>query len=1060
MQRVRLRWPKSFSDSSNHFLMQAVHPSGQPVYLATLNANAAITTGTASLQNGSSGFMLTGNGKHIFQWDAGAVQMHTEFGNRVVANEGSATDRHATHVAGTLIAAGVNPQVKGMAPEAILHAYYFDDDLYKMAIQSEQNPYGFLISNHSYGITTGWNKVNGSWQWFGDASVSSDEDYTAGFYTVRTKQIDDIAFLSPYHTIVWAAGNDRADAGNGAHPPDCNGGTGYDCIIQQATAKNIITVGGVDQVLNYMGPASVPMSFFSSWGPTDDGRIKPDLVGDGLSLLSTTNAGVDQYTTLGGTSMATPNVAGSLLLLQDLHSKLNGGQYMRASTLKALAIHTAKETGTSPGPDYSFGWGLLDVDAAARVLSKRDDGNTFIMEGELLNDATHEWVLNPQANQKITASLVWTDPSGLPPDAALDPPYKMLVNDLDLRLIDASGTIQYPWILDPGNPQAAATRGDNTRDNVEKLEFNLPEAKPYRLQVSHKGFLLNESQHYSLIITYTSPNTSKTLYWIGGSGHWNDQAHWSLTSGGSTANTTPASIDRIIVDENSFPNGGNIMLTANATCASLRWYCTKAAGIDFNSFHLTLTSELTLSSSNFAKSGSGTFLLSSTSIGTVNATEDFSTRPNIEFAAGDWAVRGNLHADTLTVTGGSVALKKSQLTLNHFIGVSANTNLTIDNGGIQIEKSWISDATKLTVISTNATLATKGNSVTIQSPSLNLNGTFITEGIALASGDIAVDSLALPSGATLNINSGSIVTVKNGLLLQGQPGSPVQITSNGTATLHCGFHKKICTDNVSIVNVTLTGNSLITVGANSTLQNAIGWLTQNCDDVLFPDYSVRYACVKALTEFTNTSTGNITTFHWNFGDANSPDNESQEETPTHQFSSAGQYVVVLTVSDGATSRSFTNTITITVNSLPATTIEHNAEVLFSSAEASRYQWFADGEPIPNETNRVFTYGGAQALYRVVLYDDQCNSPSEEFTISGIPSHEPFSVYPNPATGKIYVKASSIEQVILKDIVGRTVNVMFNPNENYVDVTTVSPGMYVLEIHHANAVWKRKVLVQK
>src|SRR5690606_23634167 len=99
--------------------------------------------------------------------------------------------------------------------------------------------------------------------------------------------------------IVWAAGNDRSDTGDGSHPapPDGNGGTGFDSIGPEGSAKNNITVGAVLKVPDYTGPSSVVMSAFSSWGPTDDGRIKPDLVAAGVSIFSTgvTPSGDDTY---------------------------------------------------------------------------------------------------------------------------------------------------------------------------------------------------------------------------------------------------------------------------------------------------------------------------------------------------------------------------------------------------------------------------------------------------------------------------------------------------------------------------------------------------------------------------------------------------------------------------------------------------------------------------------------------------------------------------------------------------------------------------------------------
>lgn len=1060
IQNARIDWPLQFSDSSNHFLMQAVYPSGKPIYLTTLNAQAALTTGASLLQSGNMGFALSGEGRHIFQWDAGAVQSHIEFGKRVLANEGVFTDRHATHVAGTLIASGNNPQAKGMAPAASLHAYYFDDDIYELAVQSEKNQYGYLISNHSYGIATGWNRLGNGWQWLGDELVSNTEDFTAGFYSLRAKQLDDIAYLSPYHTIVWAAGNDRADTGNGSRPADCNGGTGYDCIVQEGTAKNIITVGGVDQVVNYAGPTSVPMSHYSSWGPTDDGRIKPDLVAQGTNLLSTTNAGVDQYTTLGGTSMATANVSGSLLLLQDLYGKLQGGRFMRAATLKALVIHTAKETGAAPGPDYSFGWGLLDVAEAGRLLSQRDDVNTFVVESELPNDAVHEWVLNPQANKKITATLVWNDPSGIPPGALLDAPYKMLINDLDLRLLDETTVSQLPWLLDPANPSAGAVSGDNTRDNVEKIEFNFPQTKPYKLRLAHKGFLVGGAQQYSLIITYTSTNTAKTLYWIGGSGDWNDAMHWSFSSGGNPANVTPSQHDCVIVDENSFDGPGSITLSSNVTCTTLRWYCSKEAGINFNTKALTVGKELVLASDKFQKSGRGRFILNTMTTGVINANGLNSVPVNVDFTKGDWSVYGDLNADSVIISGGAVVLQGTKVTVNHFLGLGSGSKLQANQAIIKVKNSWRSDETKTTLISMNSSFIADGTHVQMQVNSLNWKGTLINTNSMTITGALTVDSLHLDPGSALMLNAGTSLQVNGGMYFNGTHGNVTTLTASAPASIHVLDHRKYCVDFVSVSNINLTGSSVWNVGSNSTLQNTSGWLNQDCDDVLFPDFTFRYACVNAITEFTDSSLGNIDSFHWDFGDMLADNNESNQQNPTHQFTSPGDYTVVLTITSHNVSSSYARTITILPNTLPPVTVQQNSEILFSNVEANSYKWFANDQVVLGETSRFYKYAGAEGYYRVVLYDDYCNNPSEWLLITGLDPEGHRLIYPNPASDRLYFSVSGVENLSFKDSIGRSYDVTWDSAESWVDVSTLPAGLYVLLLRSGNQVLKSRIWINK
>src|SRR5262249_32640354 len=149
--------------------------------------------------------------------------------------------------------------------------------------------------------------------------------------------------------------------GTGVQPPAVDT---FDCLASYTCAKNILTVGAVTKINNndnlnngWTQVSDVQLASFSGCGPTDDGRIKPDVVGCGVFIFSSISDSAKAYGYLSGTSMATPNVSGSLLLVQQHFNNLKG-RFMRSSTLKGLAIHTADEAGNA-GPDYSFGWGLI-----------------------------------------------------------------------------------------------------------------------------------------------------------------------------------------------------------------------------------------------------------------------------------------------------------------------------------------------------------------------------------------------------------------------------------------------------------------------------------------------------------------------------------------------------------------------------------------------------------------------------------------------------------------------------------------------------------------------------
>lgn len=500
--------------------IQRISENGKPIYYITHNANAAATISTDEVYpGGSAGLDLDGTGVIVGEWDGGGVlTTHQEFVNtgesRVFQkDEPGSTNAHATHVAGTMIAGGVNSDAKGMAFNGTLHAYEWGNDLSEMAQEAGE---GLLISNHSYGYTAGWNWDGSQWNWVGDETISSEEDYRFGFYGDFCVAYDQIAYNAPYYLIVKSAGNDRGDGpSDGDHPQD-GGSLGYDCIGYWGNAKNILTVGATeDLTTGYEGnPDDVVMTSFSSWGPSDDGRIKPDISANGDALYSTSNESETSYTGMSGTSMSSPSAAGSLVLLQQ-HAKDVLDTYVTAATLKALVVHSADEAGDNPGPDYEFGWGLMNTAKAADLITENNK-SAIVREGKITegDSTTFDVVTN---GEPLIATLVWTDPPGTPTEDKLDPRTPMLLNDLDLTI---EGKVTYhPYKLNPETPSSPATTGDNDVDNVEKIVFDSPNIdQVFTIKVKHEGSLENGSQNYSLIVSGIksdySPHTD-SVYKVG-----------------------------------------------------------------------------------------------------------------------------------------------------------------------------------------------------------------------------------------------------------------------------------------------------------------------------------------------------------------------------------------------------------------------------------------------------------------------------------------------------------------------------------------------------------------
>lgn len=524
------KWPvRKKTKNGGTFSLQGLNALGLPVFLKTNdngNVISAATTRTNTVYPGGTlGLNLTGSSTFLNNklaiWDGGAVYaQHQEFaGKTITLNTTQSAIDHATHVAGTMIAKGVYPPVKGMAySAATLQSYDFDNDITTMGSAAA----GLLLSNHSYGDVAGWDQdeSTGAWTWYG--LPGDTVDYTFGIYNSRTQSFDQIAYNAPYYLIVESAGNARGymgpDVGQKYYGyTSANNGTlilkthtatdgisnqqWYDGIASTGNAKNILTVAAVGPLpYGSAGSKDIQAAYFSSWGPTDDGRVKPDISGMGVNVVSCGSLNATNYLTLSGTSMSSPNVTGSLYLLQEYYAKKNNGKFMLAATLKGLACATADDAGNI-GPDYIYGWGLLDMQKAAEAITGNGT-KSIVKENTLSQGQTQTTQVTASGGGPLVATISWTDPAATPTaDGTVNDRTIKLVNDLDIRVSDGTTTF-LPWVLDPLHPATAATTGDNIRDNVEQVYVaNAVPGRTYTITVSHKGTLKSSSQAYSLIAT-------------------------------------------------------------------------------------------------------------------------------------------------------------------------------------------------------------------------------------------------------------------------------------------------------------------------------------------------------------------------------------------------------------------------------------------------------------------------------------------------------------------------------------------------------------------------------
>ncbi|MFM1969807.1 MAG: hypothetical protein RL152_1184, partial [Bacteroidota bacterium] len=520
-------WKLTITDNKGNIArLVGVDEKGFPMYMGTeSNVVAAATIGTNKLwTGGSSGLNLDGSSALVTNklalWDGGLInKSHVELIGRINQKDNPTTvDNHASHVTGTLVASGVNAIAKGMAHgiKGII-AYDFNNHITEMSSEAAS----LLVSNHSYGSIAGWrfNSGQNRWEFWGAAGTT--EDWKFGIYSSETQLWDSIAWLAPNYLIVKSAGNNRNESGPaigtnywrydesnqmvdaGGRPSGISDQTGFDLLPTYSNAKNALIVGNAFPISGgYTSAADVVLSNSSSFGPTDDGRIKPDVVANGVGLTSTGAGSNTTYSTLSGTSMSSPTIAGSAILLQELFQRKNGDKSAWSSTIKGLILHTTDQATTVPGPDYKHGWGLANIARAASVLNNTQ--NNLVVEQNLKNDSVYTVSVVASGKGKLSATIVWTDPAGsVTNNGTLNSREKKLVNDLDIRIKQGSKTF-FPWKLDGAAPANPATRGDNSVDNVEKVEIDsVLLGETYTIEVRHKGQLTrgNATQNFSLIVS-------------------------------------------------------------------------------------------------------------------------------------------------------------------------------------------------------------------------------------------------------------------------------------------------------------------------------------------------------------------------------------------------------------------------------------------------------------------------------------------------------------------------------------------------------------------------------
>jgi len=383
-----------------------------------------------------------------------------------------ATEYHGTHTGCTVCGDdsywGKEAPYDGMAPKAKLYfvdvgtssgpiAYPSDyNDMYLMAWTGNEGGRAKLMSN--------------SWG-------SSDAFNT---YDISCRQTDEFVWDHPDFLILYSAGNVGA---LGVSPP--------------STAKNVLSIGAT-----FNGASANTPFLISSMGPTDDGRLKPNLTAPGI-LISADGASQENYKDRAGTSMSSPAVAGACgLIVQYLRegwypsgipSSADGIEPSSALLRAMLVSSTIADFASNPIPDPKIGWGRVCLDSVLYFAG--EENRLYLDDGTLGIGTGDEAVYKVDVEGKdwpLRVTLVWTDP---PADLAAA---KKIVNDLDLEAMSPSGGIYRGNVFANNFSQ---TGGSADATNLEEcLRIKNPEEGTWTVRVIGTN-VPQGPQPFALVIT-------------------------------------------------------------------------------------------------------------------------------------------------------------------------------------------------------------------------------------------------------------------------------------------------------------------------------------------------------------------------------------------------------------------------------------------------------------------------------------------------------------------------------------------------------------------------------
>jgi len=413
--------------------------------------------------------LYNGSGIIVGVIDTGIYKSHPALAGKVIQEKDftggsnpNDLDGHGTHVAG--IIASSNSLYRGVAPGVnLINIKSLNTAGVGNSFQVIQGVEWALIENNfSIDILTM------------SAGATVEANGTNGFACF-------VDYVVKYYKVIWvnAAGNN---------------GPSSKSLDVPADAYNCISVGNIDDG-NNIDRSSDTIASSSSRGPTwDIPRIKPDIVAPGQNIISCNN-GIG-FVSKSGTSMATPHVAGAAALLWQYYKKnsipgISENNY--PMLIKAILLHTAEDKGT-PGPDYSYGYGYLDI-VAANKFSKY--GHALIDSFNSFGSSVYKYKFVITKNSKFNISLLW---------------YKDATYDLTHHLYTGwqnNAITNLNLFIENANFQTIASSA-SLYDNFENLKVNLTPGTYYiKVNVVNR-YLWSSPEQFILI----SSAPLEKIFWL------------------------------------------------------------------------------------------------------------------------------------------------------------------------------------------------------------------------------------------------------------------------------------------------------------------------------------------------------------------------------------------------------------------------------------------------------------------------------------------------------------------------------------------------------------------